>query len=104
MDTNCQYISYESTGYFSRMMIDYVNGDEKLKSFYKYPVSIEGIKASIDSRKHFGTRRLLLVEELRKQYESLPFSEKQERNLQLLLKENTFTVCTAHQPNIFTGH
>ena len=31
METNCEYISYESTGYFSKMMTDYVKGDEKLK-------------------------------------------------------------------------
>jgi bacillithiol biosynthesis cysteine-adding enzyme BshC len=103
METNCEYISYESTGYFSKMMIDYVKGDEKLKPFYKYPVSIEGIKASIEARKGFETPRNLLVRELRKQYKDLVLTERQEQNLQLLLNENTFTICTAHQPNIFTG-
>ncbi|WP_018612798.1 bacillithiol biosynthesis cysteine-adding enzyme BshC [Segetibacter koreensis] len=104
METNCEYISYESTGYFSKMMIDYVKGDEKLRPFYKYPVSIEGIKASIEARKQFETPRSVLVEELRKQYESLSLTKTQEENLQLLLQENTFTICTAHQPNIFAGH
>ncbi len=102
--SDCQYISYESTGYFSKMMIDYVNVDEKLKPFYKYPVSLEGIKASIEARKQFETPRTLLVEELTKQYEGLVLSERQEHNLQLLLQKNTFSVCTAHQPNVFTGH
>ena len=104
MGTNCQYISYESTGYFSKMMIDYVKGDEKLKQFYKYPVSIEGIKASIEARKQIETPRTLLVQELRKQYQGLVLTGKQEQNLLLLSEQNTFTVCTAHQPNIFTGH
>ncbi|MCW3106772.1 MAG: bshC [Segetibacter sp.] len=103
METNCEYISYESTGYFSKMMIDYVKGDEKLKPFYKYPVSLDGIKASIEARKQFNTPRNLLVRELRKQYKEISLSEKQENHLQLLLKDNTFTICTAHQPNIFTG-
>jgi len=104
METNCEYISYESTGYFSKMMIDYVKRDEKLKPFYDYPVSPEGIEASIEARKQFETPRNLLVEELRKQYDGLALSEKQEQNLQLLLRQSTFTICTAHQPNIFTGH
>ena len=84
-------------------MIDYVKGDEKLKSFYKYPVSLDGIKASIEARKAFETPRNLLVEELRNQYKDIILSEKQEENLRLLLLKNTFTTCTAHQPNIFTG-
>lgn len=103
METNCEYISYESTGYFSKMMLDYVKGDEKLKSFYKYPVSVDGIKSSIEARKQFDTPRSLLVDELRKQYEGIALTARQEQNLQLLLQDNTFTTCTAHQPNIFTG-
>jgi len=104
METNCEYISYGSTGYFSKMMIDYVSGDEKLKPFYNYPVSVGGIRASIEARKQFETPRATLVEELRKQYANLPLTKRQEQNLQLLLQQNTFTICTAHQPNIFTGH
>src|SRR6478672_8262481 len=103
MEATCEFISYESTGYFSKMMIDYVNGDEKLKPFYKYPVSLDGMKASIEARKQFKTPRNILVQELRKQYEEYKLSEKQEQNFQFLLDENCFTVCTAHQPNIFTG-
>ena len=104
METTCEYISYESTGYFSKMIIDYIKGDEKLKPFYKYTVSLEGIKAAIEARKQFETPRTLLVEELRKQYQNLSLTDKQEQNLTVLLQPNTFTVCTAHQPNIFTGH
>jgi bacillithiol biosynthesis cysteine-adding enzyme BshC len=103
METDCQYISYESTAYFSKMMIDYVKGDEKLKPFYNYPVTLDGIKASIEKRKQFNNRRQLLVDQLRKQYSSITLTQKQEQNLNALLDDNTFTVCTAHQPNIFTG-
>jgi uncharacterized protein YllA (UPF0747 family) len=103
METHCEFIGYESTGYFSKLMIDYLNEDERLKPFYKHPVSIEGIKAAVDARKQAETPRKLLVQELRKQYEGLALSHLQEENLQLLLQQNTFTVCTAHQPNIFTG-
>ncbi|MDQ6813690.1 MAG: bacillithiol biosynthesis cysteine-adding enzyme BshC, partial [Bacteroidota bacterium] len=45
----------------------------------------------------------LLVRELRNQYKDISLSEKQEQNLQSLLNDNAFTICTAHQPNIFTG-
>jgi bacillithiol biosynthesis cysteine-adding enzyme BshC len=103
MEASCENISYESTGYFSKMMTDYVMGDEKLKPFYKHAVSVDGIKASIEARKQFNTPRELLVRELRNQYKDFSLSQSQEQHLQSLLSENTFTICTAHQPNIFTG-
>jgi bacillithiol synthase len=99
-----QFIDYKTTGFFNQLMVDYIAGDTSLKSFYNYPVSIEGVKAAIEGRKKITTDRKLLVTQLEKQYSSLTTSKKVTANIQLLLKENTFTVCTAHQPNIFTGH
>ena len=46
---------------------------------------------------------LFWLNELQKQYAGLELSEKASTNIQSLLNENTFTVTTAHQPNIFTG-
>ena len=96
-------ISYSSTGFFSKLVSDYIAGDEKLKPFYKYPVSIEGIKASIQSRDTFNTDRQLLVNVLQKQYEGIELNERQTDNLNALLSNKTYTITTAHQPNIFTG-
>ncbi len=103
MESNCLYIPYEKTGYFSKVVSDYLSGNEQLKPFYQYPVSIEGIKESIHSRQTFDTNRSLLVEELKKQYQGISLSPKQELNLELLRSNTVFTVTTAHQPNIFTG-
>jgi bacillithiol biosynthesis cysteine-adding enzyme BshC len=99
-----QFIDYKTTGFFNQLVVDYIVGDASLKSFYNYPVSVEGVKAAIEGRKKINTDRKLLVAQLEKQYGSLTTSKKVTANIQLLLKENTFTVCTAHQPNIFTGH
>ncbi len=98
-----KYIPYSSTGFFSTLVSDYLSGDEKLKAFYEHPVSLDGIKASINARKGFDTDRQLLVSALTKQYEGIELNERQTQNLQSLLSPNTFTVTTAHQPNIFTG-
>jgi bacillithiol biosynthesis cysteine-adding enzyme BshC len=100
---HCTHIPYEQTGFFSKIVIDYINQEDKLKPFYEHPVSLEGIKASIKARRAFPTNRQLLVTELEKQYAGLPLSKKQQQNIQSLLSENTFTITTAHQPNIFTG-
>ena len=96
-------VSYESTGFFSKLVADYLSGNENLREFYKHPVSIEGIRASIQERKAFKTNRKLLVASLTKQYEGIHLNALQEQNLQSLLGEDTFTITTAHQPNIFTG-
>jgi bacillithiol synthase len=103
MDVSSNFLSYEQTGFFSKTVIDYVNGAAALKPFYSHPVSIEGIKASIAERKKFSTGRKLLVSVLQKQYASVETSKEVAKNVDLILSENTFTICTAHQPNIFTG-
>src|SRR5690349_19325890 len=104
METSCQYLPYKQTKSFSNIVIDYISGDEKLQPFYVHPATINGIASAIAERKNKTYNRTLLVDELRKQYEGLPLATLQEDHLSHLLQENTFTICTAHQPNIFTGH
>ncbi len=102
METICSYISYDKTGYFSKLVIDYLNSAPQLQPFYNFLPTIEGIQQSINQRKDFKHRNLL-VETLQQQYEGISMHEKVSANLRSLLDENTFTVTTAHQPNIFTG-
>jgi len=104
MDCTPQHLPYEQTGYFSKIIIDYLKGDEELGPFYAHPVSLEGIKAAIEERKIYRTDRKLLVARLKQQYEGMTFQENVAANIERLNTENTFTVATAHQPNIFTGH
>ena len=47
MNFTAQNIAYQSTGFFSKIVLDYINADEKLRSFYVHPVSLKGIKAAI---------------------------------------------------------
>ena len=47
--------------------------------------------------------RQTLVQVLQKQYESVESTPAVQQNLQALLQPNTFTICTAHQPNLFAG-
>ena len=85
-------------------MIDYLADDEKLKSFFSNRPNLNGIGNSIKTRLNYKTDRLALVECLNNQYQSVKTSEKVLNNIESLKKQNVFTVCTAHQPNIFTGH
>jgi len=103
MSDNCTYISYEQTTAFKQIVIDYIHQKKELQPFYNHPVSLEGIEASIAERKNFNTNRQLLVDVLRNQYSHIQLTEQQEFNLNALLSNDTFTITTAHQPNIFTG-
>jgi len=104
MDYISTKTAYWETGFFSKIVVDYLKGEKQLQPFYKHAFSTEGIKAAIADRKKYPTNRGLLVEELQKHYGNINAGKKVKENIDLLLSENTFTVTTAHQPNIFTGH
>lgn len=99
----CHQFFPQQTGYFSPIIVDYLKEAAALRPFYKHPVSLEGVKSAIQSRKQFKTNRKLLVEVLKKQYSEMPTSAAVIRNIDRLPDENTFTITTAHQPVIFTG-
>lgn len=103
MDCTSTRLSYGETGYFSNIVASYINGDEQLRPFYEHPASLDGIAAAIRNRKQARIDRKLLVDQLSVQYGQLLPSEKVNQNIRLLSNDNTFTVCTAHQPAIFTG-
>jgi bacillithiol synthase len=104
MDCTAQFLDYADTGAFSAIVLDYIRGAEALRPFYAHPVSPEGLGEAIRARQAYPTDRAVLVKTLREQYQSLPPSEAVQANLALLERETTFTITTAHQPNIFTGH
>ena len=104
MSFSAKYIPYKQTGAFSKIVTDYLDNAEGLRPFYNYPASPDGIKNAIKNRKAYSTNRKLLAEELSKKYKTVITSDAVKSNIEALLSENTFTICTAHQPNIFTGH
>jgi len=116
MKFNATQIPYRATGLFSNLVNDYMEAKGTAQSFVEYNATIEGYKQAIDQRAFFPTNRKVLVEVLQNQYAQLEkevtdsnaLNNKESFKLvndkvHLLLKENTFTVTTAHQPNIFTG-
>jgi bacillithiol biosynthesis cysteine-adding enzyme BshC len=98
------YLSYSDTGYFSKLVTDYLQNDAKLKEFYTYHFNLEGISEAIQERKKYPVSRDVLVQTLNSQYKHLSTHENAINNIRLLANENTYTVCTAHQPNLLTGY
>ena len=103
MDCTAQFLDYSDTGAFSAIVLDYIRGSDALRPFYRYPVSLEGLREAIRVREAYPTDRKTLVQVLTEQYRTLPPSIAVQRNLSLLERPTTFTITTAHQPNIFTG-
>lgn len=102
MQVTCEHITYKSTGFFSTLITDYLEGNEKLRAFYSHTPNLAGIEDAMHAREHFSFRSEL-VAALNVQYTGVENCEAVKENIQLLLSGNTFTVTTAHQPNIFTG-
>lgn len=104
MPFSASYHSYKSTKAFSALVEDYLDGNQQLAPFYKHRPDYAGIEASIQERKKNINHREALVSILTEQYRHLDTAKAVQENIQSLASENTFTICTAHQPNIFTGH
>lgn len=98
-----EQVAYPLTGYFSNLVSDYLEANQKLDPFYTHPPNIDGVKASMAARDSFNTPREALVDALNKQYEGVNVLEIVNANIQSLKHGNTYTVTTAHQPNLFTG-
>ena len=116
MKTKTTSISYRHTGLFSNLVNDYIELKSEALPFTQYAPTIEGYQNALKQRASFPTDRKVLVEVLQQQYNDLekfvsPFPALNNKaffkpvlkNVSLLLDENTFSVTTAHQPNIFTG-
>jgi len=103
MDWISTHLPYRQTGYFSRIITDYLEHAGSLAPFYAHPVSLKGIESSLKARQQSPVNREVLVSALRDQYNAVETSLPVHQNVDRLLQDNTFTICTAHQPAIFTG-
>jgi len=99
------HIPFAKTGYFSDIICDYLNEDEKVKPFYSNFPNSDGFKKQIAEKQlSFPLEsRAILVNALENQYQNLEVSNSTHHNIQLLKEKNTFTITTGHQLNLFTG-
>jgi len=104
VDVSCTYVPYKETGYFSRLVTDYIDAHPGLGPLYNFAPDAAGIDAAIQARQQYPVNRQVLTETLKKQYATLPPHDAAARNLELLGNDNCFTICTAHQPNLMTGY
>jgi bacillithiol biosynthesis cysteine-adding enzyme BshC len=99
------HIPFQKTGFFSKIMADYLEKDDKINSFYHNFPDVEGFKNQLEEKgKSFPlVNRKILVEALSTQYLNFDVSEETQQNITSLREENTYTITTGHQLNLFTG-
>lgn len=104
MDATC--ISYKDTCFFSKTVIDYLEDQPDLRSFYSYRPTLEGFAQLFNDKKVIADRALLSTV-LTEQYSAITDVDTSAviptANIQALINENTYTVTTGHQLNIFAG-
>lgn len=96
-------LTYKQTQAFSTVVTDYLREAPELRSFYAEAPDLEGIKSTIEKKKAQPVDRAALTRALKTQYAGRDLQPEVAHNIDLLDRETTFTVCTAHQPNLFTG-
>ncbi len=103
MDIDC--ISYQNSGYFSKLIIDYLDEKPALKSLYHRSPKLENFLLQLEEKQQNFPfeKREVLVNSLQKQYVGLSTSELTKNNIQLLKSDKTFTITTGHQLNLFSG-
>lgn len=102
--SKAEYLSYRTTRRFSALVLDYLDQKESLKPFYQFAPNLDGLNAAIETRNEFPVDRKTLVDVLQRQYRHFPEETLVTENIQSLAQANTFTICTAHQPNLATGY
>ena len=103
MPADC--LSYKETNYFTSLILDYLDEKDELKEFYNRFPNLENFGEQVKEKQASFTtkKRQVLVQELKRQYSGLDIPEAVSANIEVLAKENAFTVTTGHQLNLFTG-
>lgn len=104
-----QLLTYKATNQFSNLVLDYLESSDQLHSFYNRPAALDQVAAQIQekSKNYTAESRKRLVDALEVQYRDFTFGplidERIQAQIQALSSEQTFTVTTGHQLNLFTG-
>lgn len=103
MPTDC--ISYQKSGYFAKLIVDYLDEKPELTPLYNRFPNIGNFKEQLIEKQSNFTQanRDILVSALENQYKGFEASALTRQNISLLSDSKTFTITTGHQLNLFTG-
>jgi bacillithiol biosynthesis cysteine-adding enzyme BshC len=100
-----QKIALTETQAFSPFFLDYIQQAPSLKKFYnRFPVTGSFKDQILEKSNAFPkSNRQVLHDVLTEQYKKLTVKERVKENIASLTSNNTFTITTGHQLNIFAG-
>jgi bacillithiol biosynthesis cysteine-adding enzyme BshC len=103
MEVDC--IPFKKTGYFAKLICDYLDEKQDLKPFYNRFPTLENFSAQLEekSNNYSLVHREVLSSSLLDQYDDLALSKQTEKHIIALKKADSFTIVTGHQLNLFTG-
>ena len=103
MEIGC--LPFNKTGYFSKLIEDYVSGNSELTPFYGQKPDLNGlnIQRKLKTEKFSLAQRKILQQVLTEQYKGFKPSKVVEDQIAALGLSNTTTVVTGHQLNLFSG-
>ncbi|EAS19122.1 conserved hypothetical protein [Flavobacteria bacterium BBFL7] len=100
-------LTYPDSKYFSSLMEDYLMEKDDLKKMYHRFPNLENFQDQIvEKQTEFLLKpetRDVLVKSVLNQYNNIDNAQNSLNNITLLKNENTFTITTGHQLNLFTG-
>jgi bacillithiol biosynthesis cysteine-adding enzyme BshC len=98
-------IPFKDTKIFTPFFLDYIQQKDSLTKFYNRYPSVPSFKDQIrEKQKSFSSAsRGTLQNVLLDQYKDLTVTDFVSANIKSIAEENTFTITTGHQLNIFTG-
>ena len=93
------------TGHLPKITLDYINNVSSISEFYNRENKLENYYDQlIEKRKNYNNNfRRPLCKVLKSNYENISQNSFQITAINNLAKDNTFTVTTGHQLNLFTG-
>jgi bacillithiol biosynthesis cysteine-adding enzyme BshC len=103
MNITIDKIPFSTIDYFSSRDVAYTETPELFENVIKYLPRLDSFKRAITNKAKSLIDRRLLVDALKAQYEKVTPSDITTQNIESLLSNNSFTIITAHQPNLFTG-
>jgi bacillithiol synthase len=98
---NVEKIDLSQTRQFSSFFLDYISRKNSLQPFYQHFPEIESFQIQLAQKEFSQAQRKDLHAVLTEQYKPIALFPQQQ--IDSLLQENTFTVTTGHQLNIFGG-
>ncbi len=98
-------IPYHKTGFYSNLIVDYLQEKGGISQYYQRFPNLENFKFQLEEKsKTFNhSVRQPLVEVLKEQYANIDSSEFTKENIEALKDDQSFTIVTGHQLNLFTG-